>query len=109
LLMTLGNALNALVNNVYWSVVIDVTPKSTVGSYSGMTLAIANLASIISPMLSGWLAQHFGYNAMFSATAAIAFGSMLAMLLLQPEKKLVAEAPAGSNLTVNMETELRIR
>jgi len=107
LLMTLGNALNALVNNVYWSVVIDVTPKSTVGTYSGMTLAIANLASIISPMLSGWLAQHFGYNAMFSATAAIAFGSMLAMLLLQPEKKL--SATSAPDLAVNMEAELRIR
>lgn len=91
LMMTLGNALNALVNNVYWSVVIDVTPKSTVGTYSGITLAIANLASIISPMLSGWLAQHYGYNAMFSATAAIAFCSMLAMTLLQPEKRLTPE------------------
>ncbi|WP_380180642.1 MFS transporter [Kalamiella sp. sgz302252] len=108
LLMTMGNALNALVNNVYWSVVIDVTPKSTVGTYSGMTLAIANLASVISPMLSGWLAQHFGYNAMFSATAAIAFGSMLAMMLLQPEKKL-AVAPPAPDLAANMEAELRIR
>lgn len=94
LMMTLGNALNALVNNVYWSVVIDVTPKSTVGTYSGITLAIANLASIISPMLCGWLAQHYGYNAMFSATAAIAFGSMIAMTLLQPEKKLSVD-PQG--------------
>ncbi|MDW8848147.1 MFS transporter [Erwinia sp. MMLR14_017] len=91
LMMALGNALNALVNNVYWSVVIDVTPKSTVGTYSGITLAIANLASIISPLLSGWLAQNFGYNAMFSATAAIAFCSMLAMTLLQPEKRMTAD------------------
>lgn len=93
-LMTLGNALNALVNNVYWSVVIDVTPKGNVGTYSGMTLAIANLASIISPLLSGWLAEYYGYNAMFTATAAIAFGSMLAMTLLQPEKRLQAQASA---------------
>ncbi|MFU9138652.1 MFS transporter [Erwinia tasmaniensis] len=91
LMMTLGNALNALVNNVYWSVVIDVTPKSTVGTYSGITLAIANLASITSPLLSGWLAEHYGYNAMFSATAAVAFISMLAMTLLQPEKTLQPE------------------
>jgi len=88
ILMTLGNALNALVNNVYWSVVIDVTPRASVGAFSGMTLAIANLAAIISPMLCGWLAQYYGYNAMFTVTAIIAFVSMLAMLLLQPEKKL---------------------
>ena len=92
-LMTLGNALNALVNNVYWSVVIDVTPKASVGAYSGMTLAIANLASIISPMLCGWLAEYYGDNAMFTVTACIAFGSMLAMTLLQPEKRLQADAP----------------
>lgn len=91
-LMTLGNALNALVNNVYWSVVIDVSPKSSVGAYSGMTLAVANLASILAPTLSGWLAQHHGYNAMFFATAAVSFCSMFCMTLLQPEKKLHAPA-----------------
>ena len=99
-LMTLGNALNALVNNVYWSVVIDVTPKASVGAFSGMTLAIANLAAIISPMLCGWLAEYYGYNAMFTVTAVIAFVSMLAMTLLQPEKRLqpapaVSSAPAA--------------
>jgi len=87
-LMTLGNALNAMVNNVYWSVVIDVTPKASVGAFSGMTLAIANLAAIVSPMLCGWLAEYYGYNAMFTVTAVIALGSMLAMTLLQPEKRL---------------------
>lgn len=94
-LMTLGNALNALVNNVYWSVVIDVTPKASVGAFSGMTLAIANLASIISPMLCGWLAEYYGYNAMFTVTAVIALGSMLAMMMLQPEKRLQPQETAG--------------
>jgi sugar phosphate permease len=100
LLMTLGNALNALVNNVYWSVVIDVTPKASVGAYSGMTLAIANVAAITAPMLSGWLAQHHGYGAMFFATAAVSFCSMLCMTLLQPEKKIAMPptAPGTSKL-----------
>ncbi|MDT0175046.1 MFS transporter [Enterobacter sp. BRE11] len=94
-LMTLGNALNAMVNNVYWSVVIDVTPKASVGAYSGMTLAIANLAAIVSPMLCGWLAEYYGYNAMFTVTAVIALGSMLAMTLLQPEKPLQPHSAGG--------------
>ncbi|RTY60312.1 MFS transporter [Pantoea sp. YU22] len=94
-LMTLGNALNAMVNNVYWSVVIDVTPKASVGAFSGMTLAIANLASIVSPMLCGWLAEYYGYNAMFTVTAGVALGSMLAMTLLQPEKRLQPENAPG--------------
>ncbi|POW57084.1 MFS transporter [Candidatus Pantoea alvi] len=94
-LMTLGNALNAMVNNVYWSVVIDVTPKASVGAFSGMTLAIANLAAIVSPMLCGWLAEYYGYNAMFTVTALIALGSMLAMTLLQPEKRLQPQPAAA--------------
>lgn len=94
-LMTLGNALNALVNNVYWSVVLDVTPKASVGAYSGITLAIANLASISAPMLSGWLAQQHGYSAMFFATALVSFCSMLCMTRLQPEKKITARAAAA--------------
>ena len=94
-LMTLGNALNAMVNNVYWSVVIDVTPKASVGAFSGMTLAIANLAAIVSPMLCGWLAEYYGYNAMFTVTAVIALGSMLAMTLLQPEKPLQPHSAGG--------------
>lgn len=94
-LMTLGNALNAKVNNVYWSVVIDVTPKASVGAFSGMTLAIANLAAIVSPMLCGWLAEYYGYNAMFTVTAVIALGSMLAMTLLQPEKPLQPHSAGG--------------
>lgn len=94
-LMTLGNALNAMVNNVYWSVVIDVTPKASVGTFSGMTLAIANLAAIVSPMLCGWLAEYYGYNAMFTVTAVIALGSMLAMTLLQPEKPLQPHSAGG--------------
>jgi len=89
-LVTLGNALNALANNIYWSVVIDVSPQKSVGTYSGMTLAIANLSSIISPILSGWLAEYHGYNAMFVVTATFAFGSMVAMMLLRPERRLRA-------------------
>lgn len=96
-LMAAGNAINAMVNSVYWSVVIDVTPKASVGTFSGITLAIANISSILSPMLSGWLAQHYGYNPMFIVTGCIALGSMLAMMALQPEKKhgLSAQPQAG--------------
>lgn len=101
LLMTLGNAFNALVNNVYWSVVIDVSPKASVGTYSGMTLAIANVASILAPTLSGYLAQFHGYSAMFTATAAVSFCSMLCMTLLQPEKRMQLETvPPGKQVAL---------
>ncbi|WP_241608794.1 MFS transporter [Rosenbergiella epipactidis] len=93
-LMTLGNAFNALINNIYWSVVIDVTPKASVGAYSGMTLAIANSSAIISPMLCGALAEYYGYNAMFWVTGSLAVVSLCAMALLQPEKRVISRQPA---------------
>ncbi|WP_241627208.1 MFS transporter [Rosenbergiella epipactidis] len=93
-LMTLGNAFNALINNIYWSVVIDVTPNSSVGTYSGMTLAIANSSAIISPILCGALAEYYGYNAMFWVTGSLALVSMCAMAFLQPEKRLGARRAA---------------
>ncbi|MCG9494215.1 MFS transporter [Acinetobacter pittii] len=87
-LIALGNACNAMVNNVYYSVIIDVSPNANVGSFSGFTLAIANLAAIIAPILSGWLAQYYSYNAIFYVTAGIALFSMCCMLLIQPDKKI---------------------
>lgn len=87
-LMTLGNAINAMINNVYWSVVIDVSPRGAVGTFSGMTLGIADLASILSPFLGGLLAQAYGYGAIFTVTALVALLSMLAMLMLQPERRM---------------------
>ncbi|MGJ8526190.1 Hexuronate transporter [Halomonadaceae bacterium LMG 33818] len=92
LLMMLGNAVNAMVNNVYWSVVIDVSPKGSVGTFSGMTLGVADLASILSPFLGGVLSQSYGYSAIFVVTAFIALCSMCAMLFLQPEKRIFASA-----------------
>lgn len=90
-LIALGNACNATVNNVYYSVIIDVSPNANVGAFSGFTLAIANLASIIAPMLSGWLAQYYSYNAIFYVTAAFALFSMCCMVFIQPEKKIKRE------------------
>ncbi|MBT0727167.1 MFS transporter [Rosenbergiella australiborealis] len=100
-LMTLGNACNALINNIYWSVVIDVTPKSSVGAFSGMTLAIANSSAIISPILCGWLAQYYGYNAMFLITGSFALVSMGAMTLLQPEKRLQRQSKDNASSLIS--------
>lgn len=87
-LIALGNACNAMVNNVYYSVIIDVSPNANIGSFSGFTLAIANLSAIIAPILSGWFIQYYSYNAIFFATAVIALCSMVCMLFIQPNKKL---------------------
>ena len=83
-LMTLANALNALPNSVYWAVVIDTAPSNRVGAYSGMTHFIANTASFIAPMLTGYLTVRYGYPSMFVAAAVATALGMSTMLMVQP-------------------------
>ncbi|MCF9045234.1 MFS transporter [Acinetobacter nectaris] len=91
--IALGNACNAMINNVYYSVVMDVSPHQNIGVFSGVTLAIANGSAILSPLLSGWLAQYYSYHAIFYATACVAAVSMCCMVMLQPHKKIQVDLP----------------
>lgn len=86
-LMTLANAFNALPNSVYWAVVIDSAPTNRIGTYSGLTHFIANTASFIAPMLTGYLTASYGYSAMFIAAAVATGVGMTAMLLVRPGVK----------------------
>jgi ACS family hexuronate transporter-like MFS transporter len=82
-LMTLGNALNALPNSVYWAVVIDTAP-SRVGTFSGIMHFIANIAAVLAPTLTGILSAKYGYSSMFIATAVATTIGVLAMLQVRP-------------------------
>jgi sugar phosphate permease len=83
-LMTLANTLNTLPNAVYWTVVIDTSPTSRVGGYSGITHFIANISSVVAPTLTGYLVNGNGYNSMFVAAGAVTLAGTLAMLLVKP-------------------------
>jgi dipeptide/tripeptide permease len=82
-LMTLGNALNALPNSVYWAVVIDTAP-ARVGTFSGIMHFIANIAAVLAPTLTGILSAKYGYSSMFIATAVATTIGVLAMLQVRP-------------------------
>jgi ACS family hexuronate transporter-like MFS transporter len=87
LLIAVANAMNSLANSVYWAVVIDTSPRSRTGTFSGITHAIANSAAIIAPTMTGYLTMSYGYSAMFTA-AAIATGvGVVAMLFVRPGMK----------------------
>ncbi|MGB3818294.1 MFS transporter [Achromobacter pulmonis] len=83
-LMTLANALNALPNSVYWAVVIDTAPASRVGTFSGLMHFFANIASILAPTLTGYLAARHGYSVMFVAASVATAVGMIAMLQVRP-------------------------
>jgi MFS transporter, ACS family, hexuronate transporter len=83
-LMSIGNALNALPNSVYWTVVIDSVPVSRVGAVSGAMHFVVSSAAVVAPTLTGYLSVAFGYSSMFLAAAAITTVGMIAMLLVKP-------------------------
>lgn len=88
LLIALANAINSLINAVFWTVVIDTAPKSKVGTFSGLTHAIANTAAIIAPTLSGFLTVYYGYSSIFLATAVATGIGMLCMIFVRPGSKI---------------------
>ena len=81
--ITLGNALNALPNSVYWAVVIDTAP-TRVGTFSGLMHFIANIASVLAPTLAGILSAKYGYSSMFVATSVATAIGVIAMLQVKP-------------------------
>lgn len=83
-LMTIANALNTLPNAVYWTVVIDTSPRSRTGTNSGIMHLFAATASIIAPTLTGYLVSVYGYNSMFIAAGVVMAIGMLSMLMVRP-------------------------
>lgn len=97
-LICLGNAFNAMANNIYYSVIVDISPRESIASNVGFTLSIANIASFAAPFLSGILINYYSYNAIFYATACIALFSMLCMFFIEPNSK------RGELESISMET-----
>jgi len=83
-LMSVGNALNSLPNSVYWANVIDTSPPSRTGMFSGITHFLANIASVAAPTVTGYVSAAYGYSAMFVVTAVVTGVGTLAMLLVRP-------------------------
>lgn len=85
-LMCIGNAFNSLPNSVYWSVIIDTEP-SRAGTFGGITHFITNTATIIAPILTGFLVVSYGYSAMFTAAAIAAGIGMFCMIFVKPGQR----------------------
>ncbi|MDO7252904.1 MFS transporter [Helicobacter cappadocius] len=85
-MIAVGNALNSFANTVYWTVVIDTSPKQKVGTFSGMMHFFGNIASILAPSITGVLVSSNGYNAMFVVASVVTCIGMICMLLVKPGK-----------------------
>ncbi len=83
LLIMAANALNALINSIFWAIILDSSSPALVGRRSGISLFIASSSTIIAPTVTGMLVQSFGYDGMFLAGGAVSLVGALAMISIR--------------------------
>jgi MFS transporter, ACS family, glucarate transporter len=83
LLLSLGAGFLYLTIGAFWSSTIDLAPRHA-GTLSGIMNTGANLGGTISPTLTPWLAQQFGWNTSLAMVAAIAVLGGLLWFAIRP-------------------------
>ncbi len=83
LLLSLGAGFLYFTIGAFWSSATDLS-KPHAGTLSGLMNTGANLGGTLSPTLTPWIAQHFGWSASLSLAAGMAFIGALAWLKIRP-------------------------
>ncbi len=76
----------------YWSSISDLSPAHA-GSLSGLMNMGANLGGAISPTLTPWIAQQWGWPASLGLAAFMALLGGLLWLRINPEERLTRDHP----------------
>jgi MFS transporter, ACS family, glucarate transporter len=83
ILLSLGAGFLYFTVGAFWASTIDLAPRHA-GTLSGIMNTGANVGGTISPTLTPWLAEHFGWNVSLGFAAAIATMGGLLWLLIRP-------------------------
>ena len=82
-LLSLGAGFLYFTVGAFWASTIDLAPRHA-GTLSGIMNTGANVGGTLSPTLTPWLAEHFGWNVSLGFAAAIAALGGLLWLLVRP-------------------------
>jgi ACS family glucarate transporter-like MFS transporter len=82
-LLSLGAGWLFFTVGAYWSSTVDLS-KPHAGTLSGVMNTGANLGGVLSPTLTPWLADQFGWSASLACAAALALAGGLLWLLIRP-------------------------
>ena len=85
-LLALGAGLNMFAATTFWATCIDVTEQFT-GSLSGLMNTFGNLGGWLSPIVSAYVATHFGWERALDCAAVVSMGSALCFLTVRPDQK----------------------
>jgi MFS transporter, ACS family, glucarate transporter len=82
-LLSLGAGFLYFTVGAFWASTIDLAPRHA-GTLSGIMNTGANVGGTLSPTLTPWLAEHFGWNVSLGFAAAVAAIGGLLWLLVRP-------------------------
>ena len=82
-LLSLGAGFLYFTVGAFWASTIDLAPRHA-GTLSGIMNTGANVGGTISPTLTPWMAEHFGWNVSLGFAAAVAALGGLLWLLIRP-------------------------
>lgn len=89
--ITLATIFAYMTPQACWSLLQDIVPAERIGTTGGFVHLLANLAGIMSPVITGFLIQYGGgYHAAFVLASCLALVGMLALFVLVRNKNKVA-------------------
>ena len=96
-MLALGAGLNMFAATTFWATCIDLTQEFT-GLLSGLMNTCGNFGGWLSPIVSAYVATHFGWNRALHCAAIVSLASAAFFLLVQADKKVDNVAPTTSEL-----------
>jgi MFS transporter, ACS family, glucarate transporter len=96
ILLSLGAGFNMFAATTFWATCIDLTEEYT-GSLSGLMNTFGNLGGWLSPIVTAYVATHFGWTRALNCTAAASIASGLFWFLIRADRPL--DPNAGSRET----------
>ena len=73
----------AAINVNSYPMVVEIGKGSDVGKYTGYYYTFSMAAQILTPMLSGWLLEHVGYNTLFPYATVMVAAAFVTMLFVR--------------------------
>jgi MFS transporter, ACS family, glucarate transporter len=87
LMLALGAGFNMFAASTFWAACIDLTEEFT-GSLSGLMNTFGNLGGWLSPILTAYIAIHFGWTRAIDCAAAVTIMSGLSWFLIRADRSL---------------------
>ena len=73
----------AAINVNSYPMVVEISHSGDVGKYTGYYYTFSMAAQVLTPILSGWLLEHVGYETLFPYAAIMVAGSFVTMLFVK--------------------------